>query len=221
MAAHPDVRLPVDEDVRLRARLREAAKVAKVALTTANEYRIVLTDLAVAAGSSLGLDVALTTRYGGAHQRENGRTLELVDKALNMAGYQADDLSQVLLVGGQTRTPIIKDALGKAPEMPGERQRSPEERSRGAAAVLGADCAAISEAGSRCGMPIPSLSGHRNGRRRDGGHHPPERADPHRALAQGFHQPEGRAEADPLQGLAGGAAAGGAERLLWVRSSCP
>jgi molecular chaperone DnaK len=138
VAAHPDVRLPVDEDVRLRARLREAAKLAKVALTTANEYRIVLTDLAVAAGSSLGLDVALSrAKFEELIKGKMDQTLELVDKALNMAGYQADDLSQVLLVGGQTRTPIIKDALAKHLKCPVNDSVPPEEAVARGAAVLG------------------------------------------------------------------------------------
>ena len=138
VVAHPDIKLRVDEDVLLRARLREAAKQAKVALSTAAEYRITLSDLAVVNGISFGLDVILSrTRFEALIKGKLDRTLELVDKALDMAGYKANDLSQVLLVGGQTRTPIIRNLLEPRLGCRVNSDIPPEEAVARGAAVLG------------------------------------------------------------------------------------
>ena len=137
-AAHPGVLLPVDENVRLRARLREAAKVAKIALSTAREYRIVQADLAAGDEGPLGLDVVLTqSKFEELIKDKVVATLELVDTALKRAGCQAGDLSQVLLVGGQTRTPSIKATLEKHLGCRVNSDVPPEEAVARGAAVLG------------------------------------------------------------------------------------
>lgn len=137
---HPGITLPVTTDDSLRARLREeVAKRAKIALTEATDYPISVPDLLITNGESYGLEATLTRGTFEALIRPLiGRSLQLMDETLRKANVAADDLSQILLVGGQTRTPAIRTAIREHYGRPLNTSVEPEEAVARGAAVVGA-----------------------------------------------------------------------------------
>jgi molecular chaperone DnaK len=145
---HPGQQLPIAGDLRLRARLREAAKAAKVALTDAMEQRIVLERVLDDGQASLGLDLVLTrSQLETLIKPFVDRSLALVDATIATArdqfpaktsGRAWSGIDQVLLVGGQTRTPAIKAALRDHLGLPLNDAVPPEEAVARGASILGA-----------------------------------------------------------------------------------
>ena len=99
--------LPVEDPAALamRSRLREVAEALKIRLSTESEVEVTLPFLTP------------TFSFSGRLSREEleGLTRDLVEQtrahclqALADAGLQAADLNQVILVGGQTRMPLVR-----------------------------------------------------------------------------------------------------------------
>lgn len=106
------VDLPIAEDNSLRSQFRKTAEIAKIALTQATEYQISIPNLFAIEKQYLGLEATLTrTELKKLVQPFINRTLDICDATLKEAKLQATDIDQVLLVGGQTRLPAIKEAL--------------------------------------------------------------------------------------------------------------
>lgn len=98
-------------DHHLRARLRHKAIEAKIALSTQEEYAIFLDDLYGSEGEA-SIKVVLTrTKFEELVDELIERTLHICDKALEKAKLPKRAISQVLMVGGQTRMPAIKAKL--------------------------------------------------------------------------------------------------------------
>ncbi len=107
-----DVDLSIAEDNSLRSQFRKTAEIAKIALTQATEYQISIPNLFAIEKQYLGLEATLTrTELKKLVQPFINRTLDICDATLKEAKLQAKDIDQVLLVGGQTRLPAIKEAL--------------------------------------------------------------------------------------------------------------
>ncbi|MBD2604784.1 Hsp70 family protein [Scytonema hofmannii FACHB-248] len=107
-----DVDLPIAEDNSLRSQFRKTAEIAKIALTQATEYQISIPNLFAVEKQYLGLKATLTRiELEKLVQPFINRTLDICDATLKEAKLQAKDIDQVLLVGGQTRLPAIKEAL--------------------------------------------------------------------------------------------------------------
>lgn len=107
-----DVDLPIAEDNSLRSQFRKTAEIAKIALTQATEYQISIPNLFTVEKQYLGLKATLTRiELEKLVQPFINRTLDICDATLKEAKLQAKDIDQVLLVGGQTRLPAIKEAL--------------------------------------------------------------------------------------------------------------
>jgi molecular chaperone DnaK len=106
------VDLPIAEDNSLRSQFRKTAEIAKIALTQATEYQISIPNLFAVEKQYLGLEATLTRiELEKLVQPFINRTLDICDATLKEAKLQAKDIDQVLLVGGQTRLPAIKEAL--------------------------------------------------------------------------------------------------------------
>lgn len=104
--------LEIKQDRSLRARLKKTVKAIKVGLTTQTDYAVNLPDLCEIEGQSLGLETVLTrTQFEALIQPFVDQTLEICDRVLKKAKLQPTDIQQVLMIGGQTRTPAIKQAL--------------------------------------------------------------------------------------------------------------
>ena len=92
-------------DITAKARIREAAEQAKIALSNAEEHLIQLPFLKSDFSLNLNLsrnDLESLARPIIEQTRANCR------QALSDAGLNAADLSQVILVGGQTRMPLVR-----------------------------------------------------------------------------------------------------------------
>ena len=88
-----------------KARIREAAEQAKIALSSSDEYRIQL--------PFLKPDFSLEVNFSRADLESLARPILEQTKthcrqALTDAGMKSTDLSQVILVGGQTRMPLVR-----------------------------------------------------------------------------------------------------------------
>ena len=129
---------PDDNNIR-KARLQQAARAAKIALTEATEYTINLSDLCTIDGQSFDLDVTLTrSHFNTLIQAFVDRSLDICDGVLKKSGFKPTEIAQVLLIGGQTRTPAVKEALGDRFGWQVNDTVNPDEAVARGAAVLGA-----------------------------------------------------------------------------------
>ena len=101
-------------------RIKEAAEKAKVELSTSQETEI--NQPFITSGAEGPKHLVLTLKRSKLEELTNelvDRTLEPCEKALKDAGLKASDISEVILVGGQTRMPLVKSKVeqffGKKP----------------------------------------------------------------------------------------------------------
>jgi molecular chaperone DnaK len=96
-------------------KLKFAAENAKRALSVEDEAEIRIPEIArSAAGAPLTLEHRLTTQQFGALVGDLvQRTFKVCDEALQQAGLVPRDLDGVILVGGPTRLPLIRDAVAQ------------------------------------------------------------------------------------------------------------
>ena len=110
----------LSEDRTARQRLKEAAEKAKIELSSAQQTEINLPF--ITADASGPKHMVLTITRAQLEQLVGDlveRTLEPCRKALADAGVQASDVSEIVLVGGQTRMPLVQQKVeeffGKEP----------------------------------------------------------------------------------------------------------
>lgn len=105
-----DVGVYLDHDATTLQRLREAAEGAKLRLSDQSVAKIALPFLTVdAAGTPIHFECELTrAEYEGLVADLIERTLSTFSETLREAKIAADDLDELLLVGGMTRTPVIR-----------------------------------------------------------------------------------------------------------------
>ena len=119
-------------------RLKEAAENAKKELSSAQQAQINLPFITADASGPKHLDYTLTRAEFERITRDLlGRCKAPVTKALQDAGLQLSDVSEVILVGGSTRMPAVQDLVksmtGKQPNM----SVNPDEVVADGAAVQG------------------------------------------------------------------------------------
>ena len=98
-----------------RMKLRDAAERAKIALTTAEEVEVRVPSLARSpAGEELGLHAVLTReQYGRIVSNLIQRTFLICDDALSLAKMSNAHIDHVLMVGGMSRIPLVRHAVGE------------------------------------------------------------------------------------------------------------
>ncbi|RAP34848.1 molecular chaperone DnaK [Candidatus Marinamargulisbacteria bacterium SCGC AG-439-L15] len=101
-------------------RLKEAAEKAKIELSSTTSTDINLPFITADNSGPKHLNVTLTRpNYEKMIQKYVDRSIEPCKKALDDAGLSVDDIDEVILVGGTTRTPAIQEAVknffGKEP----------------------------------------------------------------------------------------------------------
>jgi molecular chaperone DnaK len=106
--------IDVSKDKMALQRLKEAAEKAKIELSSVQETGINLPFLTVGPGGPVHLDLRLSRSkleqmMGGLVER----TMEPVRKALQDAKKQPKDIVEVVLVGGSTRIPLVKETVKK------------------------------------------------------------------------------------------------------------
>ncbi len=114
--------IDLGEDVLARQRLKEMAEKTKCELSVAQESHINLPFIATVAKSPKHFDKILTrTRFEELVQGLIERTTIFCQKALDDAKATPADISKVILVGGQTRTPAVQrhveKIFGKKPSL--------------------------------------------------------------------------------------------------------
>jgi len=106
--------IDVSKDKMALQRLKEAAEKAKIELSNVQETSINLPFLTVGPGGPVHLDLRLSRskleQMMGALVE---RTMEPVRKALQDAKKQPKDIVEVVLVGGSTRIPMVKETVKK------------------------------------------------------------------------------------------------------------
>jgi molecular chaperone DnaK len=102
----------VSQDKMASQRLREAAEKAKIELSSVQETSINLPFLTASAAGPLHLDLRLSrAKFEQMVQPLVDRTMEPVRKALADSGHAVNDIQEVVLVGGSTRIPLVKETV--------------------------------------------------------------------------------------------------------------
>ena len=107
-----DTGIDLSSDPGALERLREAAEQAKKELSTRTEARISLPYIIADASGPKHLDQSLTrAQFESMIEDLLGRTMEIVDRALEAAGLSPREIDQVVLVGGSTRIPKVQELI--------------------------------------------------------------------------------------------------------------
>jgi len=109
-------------------RLKEAAEKAKCELSTAQQTEIVLPFISADASGPKHLNTVLTRqKYESLTDDLLERTIEPCRRCLTDAGLRADQIDEVLLVGGQTRAPRVSEIVRKVFGKEANRAVNPDE----------------------------------------------------------------------------------------------
>jgi molecular chaperone DnaK len=113
----PDVAIPPKS----AGFLKPAAEAAKVALSTAENYRVEIPSFVVHAGEPIDLDVDVTRQeYEAACQPLLERAAACLGQALKAKKIRPEVIDRVVLVGGTTYMPcvrrLVEDLLGQKPQ---------------------------------------------------------------------------------------------------------
>ena len=109
-------------------RLKEAAEKAKCELSTAQQTEIVLPFISADASGPKHLNTVLTRQqYEALTDDLLERTIEPCQNCLRDAGLKADQIDDVLLVGGQTRAPKVTDVVRRVFGREPNRAVNPDE----------------------------------------------------------------------------------------------
>ncbi len=130
--------LDLKKDVLALQRLKEAAEKAKIELSSATQTDVNLPYITADATGPKHLNVRLTrAKLEGLVEDLVRKSLEPVKTALNDAGLGVGDIDDVLLVGGQTRMPLVQrtvsEFFGKDPR----KDVNPDEAVAVGAAIQG------------------------------------------------------------------------------------
>jgi molecular chaperone DnaK len=115
-----EVGIDLKQDRMALQRLKEAAEKAKCELSTSQQTEIVLPFISADASGPKHLNTVLTRqKYESLTDALLEKTEEPCRRCLADAGMRADQIDEVLLVGGQTRAPkvaeIVRKVFGKEP----------------------------------------------------------------------------------------------------------
>ncbi len=109
-----DTGIDVGKDKMVLQRLKDAAEKAKIELSTKLETTVNLPFLTADAAGPKHLNIRLTrAKLESMIDDLVQRTLEPCKKALSDAGKTAADISEVVLVGGSTRIPVVHETVTK------------------------------------------------------------------------------------------------------------
>jgi molecular chaperone DnaK len=143
-----------------RMKLRDAAERAKIALTSADEVEVRVPALARAqTGEELGLTAILTREeYGRIVSPLIQKTFLVCDDALSMAKMSTAQIDHVLMVGGMSRTPLIRQAVGEYFTKTAYTDINPDEVVAIGAAIQAFNLTTEDESGSSVLLDVTSQS---------------------------------------------------------------
>ena len=109
-----DTGIDVSKDTMVLQRLKEASEKAKIELSSTQSSEINLPFLTADSSGPKHLTVTIQrSKFEQMISKIVKRTLEPVKKALSDAGLKPGDIDEILLVGGSTRIPAVRDAVEK------------------------------------------------------------------------------------------------------------
>jgi molecular chaperone DnaK len=130
--------IDLSDDRMALQRLKEAAEKAKCELSMETESRITLPFISQDASGPKHLNYVLTRReFEGLVDDLIQKTIDPVTDALRAAGVSPQQVDEVVLVGGQTRTPKVVEAVKKAFGKEPNRNINPDEVVAVGAAIQG------------------------------------------------------------------------------------
>ncbi len=122
------------EDINLRSdpvafeRLKQAAERAKIELSMNDSAHISITDLAEVDGRQIGVEYTITLdEFNALINDLIQRTFKVCDEAMQDAGLTNRDIDAVVLVGGPTRLPTIREAVEAYFQRSPENEINPDE----------------------------------------------------------------------------------------------
>lgn len=134
-----DSGIDLTKDMLALQRLKDAAEKAKIELSSAQSTNVNLPYITADTSGPKHLDVTITrAKFESLVEDLIKRSIEPCKIAMKDAGVTAEDVDEVILVGGQTRMPKVQEAVeklfGKAPR----RDVNPDEAVASGAAIQGA-----------------------------------------------------------------------------------
>ncbi len=130
--------LDLSNDKMAMQRLKDAAEKAKIELSAMLETTINLPFLAMTATGPINFERKLTrANFQNMTKHLLDRTTKPVEQALHDANLTANDISEILLVGGSTRMPAVVDVVKKMLNKEPNRSINPDESVAIGAAVQG------------------------------------------------------------------------------------
>jgi molecular chaperone DnaK len=125
---HKDTGIDLRKDPRAMQRLREAAEKAKIELSSQSSTDISLPFITADAEGPKHLDTTLTrAKFEELIYDLLEKTVGPVKQAISDAGIAAEDIDQVLLVGGSTRIPAVVDLVRKLTGKEPNKSVNPDE----------------------------------------------------------------------------------------------
>ncbi|MDP3559192.1 MAG: molecular chaperone DnaK [Legionellaceae bacterium] len=120
-------------------RLKEAAEKAKIELSSANQTEVNLPYITADASGPKHLNITLTrTKLESLVESLVERSIEPCKMALKDAGLTIDKIDEVILVGGQTRMPMVQQVVEKFFNKAPRKDVNPDEAVAIGAAIQGA-----------------------------------------------------------------------------------
>ncbi|MFW6449150.1 MAG: molecular chaperone DnaK, partial [Halobacteriota archaeon] len=126
------------EDRQALQRLKDAAEEAKIELSSRKETDINLPYIAATDEGPVHLEDSLTrARFESLTEDLIERTVAPTEQALDDAGYDADDIDEVILVGGSTRMPQVQEQVEALTGREPKKNVNPDEAVALGAAIQG------------------------------------------------------------------------------------
>ena len=134
-----DTGIDLSQDVLALQRLKDAAEKAKIELSSRQETEINLPYITADATGPKHLNITLTrSKLDSLCEDLIERTIEPCRKALKDANATVEDISDVILVGGQTRMPAVQEAVKDFFKKDPRKDVNPDEAVAMGAAIQGA-----------------------------------------------------------------------------------
>ncbi|MFC4437814.1 MULTISPECIES: molecular chaperone DnaK [Natrialbaceae] len=126
------------EDRQALQRLKDAAEEAKIELSSRKETEINLPFITATDDGPIHLEESMTrAKFESLTQDLIERTVEPTEQALEDAGYEKDDIDEVLLVGGSTRMPQVSEKVEELTGQEPQKNVNPDEAVALGAAIQG------------------------------------------------------------------------------------
>ncbi len=130
--------IDITKDELALQRLKEAAEKTKHELSTTNQSEINIPFITSDASGPVHLNMTMTRATLEDLAREYiDRSIEITKRALDASGYKMSDINEIILVGGQTRMPMIQEAVKKLFGKEPNRSINPDEVVAIGAAIQG------------------------------------------------------------------------------------